>query len=55
MDLATGKRDEAVALEEIKDTLTQQICDDAYMVSVVEAISQVDALVTVVLVIRRQS
>ena len=36
LDLRAWKRDEAVSLEEIKDTVAQQICNNADVISVVE-------------------
>jgi hypothetical protein len=47
LDLAAGKRHEAVALEEVEDALAEQVGDDADVVAEVEAVAQVDALVAV--------
>jgi hypothetical protein len=51
LNLGTWERHKAVAFEEIKDTLSEQVCDNADVVPEVEGVSQMDALVPVVLVI----
>jgi hypothetical protein len=51
LDLRTGKWHKAVAFEKIEDTLTQKISDNTDMVSKVEGVSQVDALVSVCFVV----
>lgn len=51
LDLAVGKRDEAVALKKVKDTLTEKIHDDANMAAVVEAVPKVDASVSVLIIV----
>lgn len=51
LDLAIGERDEVVAFEKIEDARPKKIHDDAYMTSEVEAITKMDASVTVVLVV----
>lgn len=51
MDLAVGKRNEVVAFEKIEDTRSKEIHDDAYMTSEIEAITKMDASVTVLLVV----
>ena len=55
LDLAAREGNKAVALEEIKHTLAQQIRDDAYMVPEIKAVPQVDAFVAVGFVVRGQS
>lgn len=55
LDLAVGKGHEAVALEEVKDALAQQIHDDANVPAVVEAIAQVDAAVAILGVVGLES
>lgn len=47
MNLAVGKWNEMVAFEEVKDTLTQKIHDNADMTAIVEAVSQVNAAISV--------
>jgi hypothetical protein len=39
LDLAVGKRHKVIGLEEVKDTLSQQIHDDADVTSIIEAVS----------------
>lgn len=46
---------EGVALEEVEDALAQEVGDNADVVAEVKRISQVDALVAVVLVVAGQS
>lgn len=55
LDLAAGERHEAVALEEVKDALSQQIRHDANVISIIETIPQVDALVSIGLVVGGKS
>ena len=55
MNLAAGERHETVSLEEIKHTLTKQICHDTDMVAIIETVSQMDTLISVLFVIRGQS
>jgi hypothetical protein len=47
LDLTAREGNESVTLQEVKHTLTQQICHDAYMVPEIKAVPQVDALVAV--------
>jgi hypothetical protein len=54
LNLTAGKWDEAVGLQEIKNTLTQQVCHDADMVSEIEAVTEVNAFVSVAPIIRSQ-
>lgn len=51
LNLTARKGNEAVALEEVKHALSQQIGDNAYMVAEVKAISEVNTLVAVGLVV----
>lgn len=51
LDLAVGKRDEAVALKEVKDALTEKIHDDADVAAVVKAVPKVDASISVLIII----
>lgn len=55
LDLAAREGNEAVALQKVKDTLPQQIGDDAYMIAEVEAIPQVNTLVAIGFIVGRQS
>lgn len=54
LDLAAGERNKAVAFQEIKHALSEQIGDNANVVSVIEAIPQVDAFIAILLIIRRE-
>lgn len=45
------ERYELVLLEKVEDTLTEKICYDADVILEVEAVPQMDALVSVVLVV----
>lgn len=49
--LTTRERNELIALEEVKDALAKQVCDYANVVSEVEAITQMDAFVAIMLVV----
>lgn len=49
--MSAGKWYESVALEEVEDALAQEVGDNADVVAEVKRVSQVDALVTVVLVV----
>ena len=51
LNLRARKRHEAVPLQEIKDALPKQICDNAYMISEVERVPKVYAFVPVRLVV----
>lgn len=51
LDVGAGERNKAVGLEEVKDTLSVEIGDNADVVPEVEAIPQMDTSVDVVLVI----
>lgn len=51
LDLAVRKGDEAVALEKVENALAQEIHDDANVASVIEAVSQVNASISVFLVV----
>jgi hypothetical protein len=55
LDLAVGERHKGVALQKIKDTLSQKIHNYTDMVAVVKAVSEVDTAVPVLLVICLQS
>lgn len=57
LDLAAGKGHECVCLEKVKHTLPEKVGNDADVGSKVEAFSEVDAFITVLLVVhgkRRQ-
>lgn len=54
LNVSTGERHKRVTLEEVKDTLAQEVSDDADVVAEVKRVSQVDTLVAVVLVIACQ-
>ena len=49
--LAAGERHKTIALEKVEDALTKQICDNAYMIAKVEAVSKMYALVSILPVI----
>ena len=51
LNVCTGKRREVVGLQEVKHALPIEISDDADVVAKVEALSQMDAFVPVVLVV----
>jgi hypothetical protein len=51
LDLAVGERDEVVALEEVEHALAQEVHDDADVASEVEAVSEVNATIPIILVI----
>jgi len=51
LNLAVWKRHKRVSLQEIKDTLTQQIHDNADMPSVVKAIPEVYTSISVLLIV----
>lgn len=51
LDVGAGERDKAIGLEEIKDTLSVEVSDNANMVPEVEAITEMDTPVDVVLVV----
>ena len=55
MNLTAWEGHEAVALQKVENTLTQQICDDTYVVPEVEAVAKVYALVAVVFVVHGKS
>ena len=50
--LAVGEGHEIVALQEVKHALAEEVHDDTYMASEVEAVPEMDATVSVLLVIR---
>ena len=54
LDVGAGKRHKAVGLEKVKHTVAVEISNDADVVPVVEAVSQVYASVDVVVVVGRQ-
>lgn len=49
--MAAGERDKLIALQEIKDALSEQVGDDADVVSEIKGISKMNALIAVVLVV----
>lgn len=51
LDVGAGERDKAIGLEEIKDTLSVEVSDNANVVPEVEAITEMDTSVDVVLVV----
>jgi hypothetical protein len=51
LNLAVRKGDKAVALEKVENALPQEIHDDADVASVIEAVSQVDASISIFLVV----
>ncbi len=53
--LTARKGHKGVAFEEIKDALTKQICDNAYVISEIEALPQVYAFISILSVVVRQS
>ena len=54
LDVGAGERDKAIGLEEIKDTLSVEVSDNANVVPEVEAITEMDTPVDVVLVVGGQ-
>ena len=54
LDLTAWKRYEGICLEKVKNALTEKIRDNADVVPVVEAISEVNASIPVLLVIGGQ-
>jgi len=55
LDLTARERHEAVALQEVENTLAQQICDYTDMVAEVETVAKVYAFVAVFLVVHGKS
>ena len=51
LDLATGERHKLIAFQEVEDTLPEKVCDDAYVVPEVKAVTEVYTLVAVVTVV----
>lgn len=51
LDLTVGKRHKAVSLEKVKNTLTKEVHDNAYMPPIIEAIAQMDTPIAVVVVV----
>ena len=54
LDLAARKWNKRVALEEIKNALTEEVCDDANVVPKVKAVTQMNTLVAVLTVVVRK-
>lgn len=54
LNVGAGKGYELVALKKVKDTLAEQVSDNADVVAEVKRVSQVDTLVAVVLVVACQ-
>lgn len=55
LDLAAWEWHKSIRFQEIENALAQQIRYDAYVIPKVEAISQVDAFVSIFLVVVRKS
>jgi NAD kinase len=55
LDMGTRERCEAVDFEKVKNALAVQVGDDANVISIVEALPQVDTFVPVVTVILSKS
>lgn len=55
LNLTAGEWDESIALEEIENTLSKQIGDNADMIAEIKAVSKVNAFVAVTLVVGGQS
>ena len=55
LDLTTWKRHEAIALQEIEHTLTQQIGNNANVISEVKAVPKMNTLIAIALIVRGQS
>jgi len=51
LNLAVGEGNKVVALEKVEDALAKQVHNYAYVAAVVEAVAQVDASVSVLLVV----
>lgn len=54
LNLGTRERHETVALEKIKDTLSQEIGHNANVIAIVKTVAQVNAFIPVGLVVRGQ-
>lgn len=54
LDMCTRERHETVPFEEIEHALPEEVGHDTDMIPVVEAVSEVDALVAILFVVRRQ-
>ena len=52
LNLAVGEGNERVALEEVKDTLSEQIHDNADMAPVIKAVPQVYTSISVLCIVR---
>lgn len=50
LDVGSWERHEATLFEEVKDRQAEQRCDNAYMASPVEAVTQLNTSITIVLV-----
>lgn len=51
LDLAVRKRHKAIALQKVKDALAKEVHNDADVAAIVEAVSQMDTAIPVLLVI----
>lgn len=51
LDLTVGERNEAIALEEVKDALAKKIHYDANVAAIVEAISEMNTSIPVLIVV----
>ena len=54
LDLAAWEGNKLIALEKVEHTLAKQVCDYAYMIAEVEAISKVNTFISVLAVVLRQ-
>lgn len=48
LNLAVGERHKVVTFKEVKDTLSEQVSDDADMTSIIETVSEMNTSVSVV-------
>lgn len=55
LNLTAGEWNKSIALEEVEDTLSKQIGDNADMVSEIKAVSKMNAFVAVTLVVGGES
>jgi hypothetical protein len=51
LDLTIREGDKSIALQEIKDTLSEQVHDNAYVSTIVKAVPEVYAPISVLLVV----
>ena len=52
--LAAWERHEPIALEKVEDTLSKQVCDNAYVIAEIEAVPKMYAFVSILSIIMGQ-